>query len=67
MVEIGENTEELQLLVMDCIYLIEQLIELITTDATGELISGDFRTAQQKDEMSKDIKNAPAGNRDIEE
>ena len=67
MAEIGENTEELQLLVMDCIYLIEQLIELITTDATGELISGDFRTAQQKDEMSKDIKNAPAGNRDIEE
>lgn len=64
--ETSKSSEELKELVTDCTYLLEQLMELITTDATTELKADDFR-AIQREEVSKDIKNVPAENRDITE
>ena len=64
--ETSKSSEELKELVTDCTYLLEQLMELITTDATTELKADDFR-AIQREEVSKDIKNVPAKNRDITE
>lgn len=64
--EKSKSSEELKELVTDCIYLLEQLMELITTDATTELQADDFRVVQ-REEVSQDIKNVPAENRDITE
>lgn len=64
--ETSKSSEELKELVTDCTDLLEQLMELITTDATTELQADDFR-AIQREEVSQDIKNVPAGNRDITE
>ena len=64
--ETSKSSEELKELVTDCTYLLEQLMELITTDATTELQADDFR-ANHREEVSKDIKNVPAENRDITE
>ena len=41
-------------------------MELITTDATTELQADDFQVVQ-REEVSQDIKNVPAKNRDITE
>ena len=57
---------ELKKLITYCTYLLEQLMELITTDATTELQADDFRVVQ-REEVSQDIKNVPAENRDITE
>ena len=64
--ETSKSSEELKELVTDCTYLLEQLMELITTDATTELQADDFRVVQ-REEVSQDIKNVPAENRDITE
>lgn len=64
--ETSKSSEELKELVTDCTYLLEQLMELITTDATTELQADDFRVVQGE-EVSQDIKNVPAENRDIAE
>lgn len=64
--EASKSSEELKELVTDCTYLLEQLMELITTDATTELNADDFRVVQ-REEVSQDIKNVPAENRDITE
>lgn len=65
--ETGKSSEEIKELVTDCTYLLEQLMELITTDAKTELRADDFRASQRTEEVSQDIKNVPAGNRDITE
>lgn len=65
--ENGKSSEEIKELVMDCIYLLEQLMELITTDAKTELRADDFRASQRTEEVLQDIKNVPDGNRDITE
>lgn len=64
--ETSKRSEELKELVTDCTYLLEQLMELITTDAATELQADDFG-AIQREEVSQDIKNVPAKNRDITE
>lgn len=64
--ETSKSSAELKELVTDCTYLLEQLMELITTDATTELQADDFRVVQ-REEVSQDIKNVPAENRDITE
>lgn len=65
--ENGKSSEEIKELVTDCIYLLEQLMELITTDAKTELRADDFRASQRTEEVLQDIKNVPDGNRDITE
>ena len=64
--ETSKSSEELKELVTDCTYLLEQLMELITTDVTTEFQADDFR-AIHRGEVSQDIKNVPAKNRDITE
>ena len=64
--ETSKSSEELKELVTYCTYLLEQLMELITTDAATELQADDFRIVQ-REEVSQDIKNVPAENRDITE
>lgn len=64
--ETSKSSEELKELVTDCIYLLEQLMELTTTNPTTELRADDFREKQRAD-VSQDIKNVPAENRDITE
>ena len=53
-------------MITDCTYLLEQLMELIVTDTATELRADDLR-AVQREEVSQDIKNVPAKNRDITE
>lgn len=65
--ETGKSSEEIKELVTDCTYLLEQLMELITTDAKTELRADDFRASQRTEEVSQNIKNVPADNRDITE
>lgn len=65
--ETGKSSEEIKELVTDCTYLLEQLMELITTDAKTELRADDFRASQRTEELSQNIKNVPADNRDITE
>ena len=65
--ENGKSSEEIKELVTDCIYLLEQLMELITTDAKTELRADEFRASQRTEEVLQDIKNVPDGNRDITE
>ena len=54
--ENGKSSEEIKELVTDCIYLLEQLMELITTDAKTELRADDFRASQRTEEVLQDIK-----------
>ena len=65
--ETGKSSEEIKELVTDCTYLLEQLMELIITDAKTELRADDFRASQRTEEVSQNIKNVPADNRDITE
>lgn len=65
--ETGKSSEEIKELVTDCTYLLEQLMELITTDTKTELRAEDFRALHRPEKVSQDTKNVPAGNRDITE
>ena len=64
--EASKDSAELKELITDCTYLLEQLMELIVTDTATELRADDLR-AVQREEVSQDIKNVPAKNRDITE
>lgn len=63
--ETDKSSDEIKELVMDCTYLLEQLMELITTDTKTELRAEDFRVIQRTG--TQDAKNVPTGNRDITE
>lgn len=65
--ETSKSSEEIKELVMECTYLLDQLIELITTDAKTEFCANDFRELQSTEEVVQNTKNVSAGNRDIAE
>lgn len=65
--ETSKSSEEIKELVMECTYLLDQLIELITTDTKTELCANDFRELQSTEEVVQNTKNVSAGNRDIAE
>ena len=58
------DSEEQKLAVGECICLIKQLLEVISTKRENQLDPKDFRTIKQPGIVAKSNKNVPAGNRD---